>query len=111
PFACGISASTKLNCLLSRTDIVTSPAILDRVNHNHGILQRVPAGRSPRQRDEGGKLSENLRRYPLIRPFGPPSPPKGEETSGILSAKITPDKRKACLFAGLAAISQSHRQF
>ncbi|MFT1633240.1 hypothetical protein ACMUDG_19160, partial [Vibrio cholerae] len=42
---------------------------------------------------------------------GPPSPPRGEETSGIISAKITPDKRKACLFAGLAAISQSHRQF
>ena len=40
-----------------------------------------PPGRRSRQRDEGGKGREIRQRCPLIRPFGPPSPRRGEETS------------------------------
>jgi len=42
----------------------------------------LPAGEKIAAADEGGELSEIRQRRPLIRPFGPPSPRRGEETSG-----------------------------
>ncbi|CUX26527.1 hypothetical protein AGR7B_Cc30037 [Agrobacterium deltaense RV3] len=47
-----------------------------------------PRGRSPRQRDEGARVDVFGEGSPSIRPFGPPSPPRGEETGGTLSFLI-----------------------